>query len=158
MKKTIYNTGFMVIEVLIAASIISVSILAATAVAQKSVYVSRESLHITQAGFLLEEGAEAVRIVRDNAWSNVSSLALNTNYYPAFSGGTWTLSSTANTVGIFTRTVSVASVMRDNTTKDISSSGTVDTGTKLITVKVSWNEGGSTLSKTLSFYIMNIFS
>ena len=148
----------MVIEVLIAASIISVSILAATAVAQKSVYVSRESLHITQAGFLLEEGAEAVRIVRDNAWSNVSSLALNTNDYPAFSGGTWTLSSTANTVGIFTRTVSVASVMRDNTTKDISSSGTVDTGTKLITVKVSWNEGGSTLSKTLSFYIMNIFS
>ena len=148
----------MVIEVLIAASIISVSILAATAVAQKSVYVSRESLHITQAGFLLEEGAEAVRIVRDNAWSNVSSLALNTNYYPTFSGGTWTLSSTANTVGIFTRTVSVASVMRDNTTKDISSSGTVDTGTKLITVKVSWNEGGSTLSKTLSFYIMNIFS
>ncbi|TSC78050.1 MAG: Uncharacterized protein G01um101424_184 [Parcubacteria group bacterium Gr01-1014_24] len=149
--------GFMTIEILVAASIITVSILAAMAVAQKSVYVSRQAFHASQVAFLLEEGAEAVRILRDNAWSNISSLNSGTNYYPAFSGGTWILSSTANTVGIFTRTVVIASVNRDNTTKDIGSIGTDDPGTKLVTVTVSWLEGGITITKTLPFYIINIF-
>ena len=148
----------MVVEILIAVSIISVSILAAMAVTQKSIYVSRQAFHSTQAAFLLEEGAEAVRILRDNAWSNISNLIINTNYYPIFSGGTWTLSSTPSVVGIFTRTVTVASVKRDNTSKDISDTGTDDPGTKLITATVSWVEGGTTITKTLRFYIINIFS
>jgi len=148
----------MIVEILIAASIITVAILGAMAVTQKSVYVSRQAFHITQAAFLLEEGAEAVRIIRDNAWNNISGLSLGTNYYPTFSGGTWTLSTTVNTVGIFTRTVVIASVNRDNVTKDISPVGTDDPGTKLITVTISWVEGGVTVTKTLPFYIMNIFS
>ena len=148
----------MIVEVLVAVSIITVSILAAMMVAQKSIYVSRQAFHTTQAAFLLEEGAEAVRILRDNAWNNISSLNPGTNYYPTFSGDTWILSSTANTVGIFTRTVTIANVNRDNTTKDISSAGTNDPGTKLMTVTVSWLEGGTPVMKTLQFYIMDIFS
>ncbi len=158
MSKSIYKKGFMVVETLIAVSIITASILAASAVTQKSVRVSRQAFHSTQAAFLLEEGAEAVRILRDNNWSNISGLSLATNYYPTFSGGTWTLSSTAGTVGIFTRTVTIANVNRDNITDDISASGTEDTGTKLVTVTVSWLEGGTTATKTLQFYIMDIFS
>ena len=150
--------GFMIVEVLVAVSIITVSILVAMLVAQKSIYVSRQAFHTTQAAFLLEEGAEAVRILRDNAWNNISSLNSETNYYPTFSGDTWILSSTANTVGIFTRTVATANVNRDNTTKDISSAGTNDPGTKLMTVTVSWLEGGTPVMKTLQFYIMDIFS
>ncbi len=149
----------MVIEVLVAASIIAVSILATMAVAQKSVQVSRQALHSTEAAFLLEEGAEAVRIARDSAWSNISSLTIGTNYYPTFSGGTWTLSGTANMVGIFTRTVVLANVNRDNSTKDIvSSGGSNDAGTKLVTVTVSWQEGGVAVTKNLQFYIVDIFS
>lgn len=149
--------GFMTLEVLIAVSIITVSILASTAVAQKSIYVSRQALHYTQASFLLEEGGETVRIVRDNAWNNISSLTPGTNYYPTFTGGTWTLSLTPNTVGIFTRKVVITNVSRDNVTKDIASVGTDDPGTKLVTITVSWPEGGTTISKNLSFYIFNIF-
>ena len=148
----------MMVEILVAISIIAISILGAMAVCQKSVYVSREAFHETQAAFLLEEGAEAVRIVRDNAWSNISGLTAGVNYYPVFSGGTWALSSTANTVDIFTRTVSIENVNRYDTTKDIASTGTDDPQTKLVTITVSWQEGGVTLSKTLQFYIMDIFS
>ncbi|MEK7081265.1 MAG: hypothetical protein AAB902_02670 [Patescibacteria group bacterium] len=158
MKKIFQKQGFMVIEVLIAVSIITVSILAAMAVSQKSVYVSRQAFHTTQAAFLLEEGAEAVRILRDNAWTNISSLTPNTNYYPTFSGNTWVLSPTANIVSIFTRTVSIANVNRDNATKDISITGTDDPGTKLVTVTASWPEGAVTVTKILRFYIMDIFS
>ena len=150
--------GFMMVEILVAVSIITVSVLAAMTVSQKSIYVSRQAFHATQVSFLLEEGAEAVRILRDNAWSNISTLSPNTNYYPTFSGGTWTLSSTANIVGIFTRTVTTASVNRDNTTKDIGSIGTDDPGTKLITITVFWTEGGVIITKTLQFYIADIFS
>ena len=148
----------MVIEVLVAASIITVSILAMTAVAQKSVFVSRQSFHTTQSSFLLEEGAEIVRILRDNGWSNISALTSATDYYPTFSGGAWTLSTTPNAVGIFTRTVRVAFVNRNSSTDDISDMGTDDPKTKLITVTVSWLEGTTTVTKTLLFYIMDIFS
>ena len=151
------NKGFMMVEIMVAVSIITVSILTAMAVAQKSAYLSRQALHATEASFILEEGAEAVRIFRDNTWSNISSLTPGTNYYPTFSGGTWTLSITPNTVGIFTRKVTIASVKRDDVTKDIASAGTDDPGTKLATVTVSWPEGGTTITKTLPLYIMNIF-
>ncbi len=148
----------MVVEVLVAAAIITVSILAAMAVTQKSVAVSRQAFHTTQASFLLEEGAEAVRIFRDIKWINISSLTVGISYYPTFSDGTWTLSTTPNTIGTFTRTVVVSNVNRDDTTQDISGAGTNDLGTKLITVTVSWNESGTAVSKTLLFYISDIFS
>ncbi len=141
MKKNYQNRGFMMVEILVAVSIITVSILAAMAVSQKSIFVSRQAFHSTQAAFLLEEGAENARIARDNAWSNV--VALNSS----------------EQVGIFTRTVVASNVNRDNSSKDIVvSGGTLDSGTKLITVTVSWNEGGSAISKTLKFYISDIFS
>jgi Tfp pilus assembly protein PilV len=154
-----YGRGFMMVEVIVVAAIITVSVLAAMAVAQKSVHVSFKASHLLQAGFLLEEGAEVVRIVRDNAWSNISNLTAGTNYYPTFTGGTWTLSATANTVGIFTRTVVFSDVNRDATSQDIVSvGGVLDTKTKLVTVSVSWQEGGVVTVKTLQFYISDIFS
>ena len=157
MKNIIRNKGFMMVEIMIATSVIVVSILAFMAVAQKSISVSRQSLHSAQAGFSLEEGAEMVRILRDNAWTNISDLTVSTNYYPTFSGGTWTLSLTPNSVGIFTRTVSVASVNRDNSTDDISTVGVDDPQTKLITITTVWTEGSTTVTKSLSFYITDIF-
>ena len=54
------------------------------------------------------------------------------------------LSETANVVNIFTRQVSVMNVNRDNITKDISTIGTDDPGTRLVTVTVFWIEGGAT--------------
>ncbi len=152
------TTGFMMVEVLVVVSIITISMLASMAVAQKSIFVSRQAYHVSQASFLLEEGAEAVRILRDNAWSNISGLTAGTTYYPMFSGGTWTLTTTPGTVGSFTRSVAVASVLRDDVTGDIAATGTNDPGTRLVTVTVSWMEGGSAVTKTLSFYIFDIFS
>jgi Tfp pilus assembly protein PilV len=165
MKRIIKNTGFMVIEVLVASAIITISILAATAVAQKSIFVAHRAFHTTQAGFLLEEGAEEARIFRDNnTWANFTTI-FNTSstYYipPNVSNWTSALPTTAsgNLVdSIFTRTVTFANVNRNATTEDISGSGNNDSGTKLVTITVSWPEGGTTVSKTLQFYLMNIFS
>src|SRR3989338_6008984 len=93
------NKGFLLVEVMVAVSIIAVSIMAVMAVAEKSVFLSRQALHGTEAAFLLEEGAEAVRVLRDNGWSNISALSPATAYYPLFSDGTWRLSSARSQVG-----------------------------------------------------------
>jgi Tfp pilus assembly protein PilV len=158
MNKYSQQKGFMMVEIIIVASIVVVFVLGAMAVAQKSISLSRQSLHVSQANFLLDEGAESVRIVRDNAWSNITSLTSGANYYPTFSGGTWTLSSTSNTVGNFTRKVMVENVNRNNSTQDIAASGTNDPNTKLVTVTVTWTEGATSMARTISFYITNIFS
>jgi Tfp pilus assembly protein PilV len=150
--------GFLMVEVLVAISIITVSILVAMSVSQKSVYISRQSLHVSQAAFLLEEGAEAVRILRDNNWGNISALVAGTDYYLTFSGGTWILSTTPNVIDIFTRKVIMSNVNRDSLTQDISGVGVDDPQTKLFTISISWIEGGVVITKTLPFYITDLFS
>ena len=156
-KEKKLSVGFAMVEILVAVAIISASLLSALLISSKAISVSRQSVHVAQASFLLEEGAEAVRVMRDNAWTNISGLTPGTTYYPTFSGGTWTLSTNSSQVGIFTRKVFIGAVNRDAGTADISVNGTNDPGTKLITVNVSWQEGGVTVSKNLKFYISNIF-
>lgn len=150
--------GFMMVEALVAVSILTASILISMSVTARSIATSRFSFNANQASFLLEEGAEVVRIVRDNGWSNISGLSIGTTYYPTFSGNTWVLSTTPNVFGKFTRTVNISNVNRNSTTGDISSSGVNDEKTKLVTITVSWVDGGQVKSKVLSFYIFDIFS
>lgn len=156
-RRKILNKGSLMVEVIIVVSVIVASTLAALAVTQKSISLSRQSTNQAQAAFLLEEGAEGVRIIRDNAWSGISSSAVDTDYYLLFSSGTWTLSSSPSTVGIFTRKVVFSNAYRDGS-QDLASSGTSDDQARLVTITVDWLEGTKTMSKTLQFYIMDIFS
>lgn len=149
--------GSMMVEVVIVVFIITVSVLSALAVTQKAIYLSRYSVHQAQAAFLLEEGAEATRILRDGGWSNISGFTISTSYYPVFAGGTWTLSTTLTQVGIFTRSVVFSTAYRDSS-QNLVPSGTSDSQTRLVTITVSWTEGGQSVSKTLQFYLTDIFS
>lgn len=146
------------LEALVGIFIISISVISATYAAQKSLVLSVQSLKNLQAAFLLEEGGSVVKILRSEGWSNISSLSTGTDYYPTFTSGSWSLSTTPSQIdGIFTRTVQVSNVNRDSGTGDIvTSGGAVDSGTKLVSVTVSWQYGTSTFSKNLSFYLMDI--
>jgi type II secretory pathway pseudopilin PulG len=142
MRNRLKNKGFMMIEVIIVASIIIVSVLAAMSVTQKAISVSRQSLHILQSSFLLEE----LIVHKNDTLNNI----LDTTYPTLIMCRT----SLPNDI---LRTVNIANVERDAITQDITSSGVVDAGTKLVTVTVSWLEGSVVVNKSLSFYIMNIF-
>ncbi len=146
------------VEILIVSSIIVVAFISAVAVGQKSLQVGRQALHASQANFLLEEGAEAVRVTRDNAWTNISNLTNGTTYYPTYASGTWTLSATPNTTDIFTRVVILSPVYRTASGNVDTIVGSLDSGTKLVTVIVTWSESGTTITKTLKFYINDLFS
>ncbi|MEX2052227.1 MAG: hypothetical protein WD991_00835 [Candidatus Paceibacterota bacterium] len=157
MKKFSTTKGFMTVEIIMGLSIVTLSVLAFLNVAERSIRVAKQSTESTQAAFLLEEGAEVVRVLRDTDWNNIASLTAGTNYYPALSGSTWSLSTTPNSVGMFSRAVSFSPVARESSTGDISATGANDPGTKLVSVTVSWSRGGEVLTKTLQFYIMDIF-
>jgi len=153
------KNGFAMVEVIIACAIISVVTLGIMTSASKNITLSNLALKQTQASYLLEEGFEGVRVIRDTAWANISNLSLDTNYYLSFDEGTnlWSISVTPNTIDSFTRTVVFSAVNRDSN-DDIAVSGTNDIGTRMVTVTVSWLSSGNTASKILSFYLTDIFS
>ncbi len=150
--------GFMMVELLVIAAVLVMLIISASAVAQKGIEVSRRSLHQMQASLILEEGAEIVRILRDNNWTNISGPTALSYYYASFSNGTWSVSQTPSAIGIFTRRIVFSDVYRDASTQDIvSSGGVLDTGTKLVTVSVGWTEGTTVMEKNIKFYITDLF-
>lgn len=163
MKNIFYknsNKGFSLVEVVVASAIISIITFAIVSAAQKGLALSQRALHQTQASYILEEGAEAVKTIRDANWTNISALTIGTTYYLSYNNttNTWSLSTTASTIdSFFTRKVQLSEVNRD-ANDDIASTGTVDTRTKKVDVIVSWLSSGITVSKTLSFYITDIFS
>ncbi len=160
MKKSLRkknSAGFSLLEMVVACAIILFSIFAVMSLARKSNQLAKQALDETSASFLLEEGAEAVKIVRDNGWSNISSLTNGTSYYPSWNGTTWQLSATPAIIdNKFTRRVVMSAVSRDSSDNIVTSGGTLDSGTKKITASVSWAGASSTITKSFSFYVTNI--
>jgi prepilin-type N-terminal cleavage/methylation domain-containing protein len=158
-KKFLY--GFTLIEVMIASALVATVTITMLSFAQRGLGLSSRSLRQVQATLLMEEGAEAVKTIRDENWINISSLTLNTNYYLSYNTSTniWSLSTTANDIdGIFTRKVVINSVNRDSNDDIVASGGTTDAGTKKVTITVSWYSADGLNTKVLTLYIADIFS
>ncbi|MFA6393178.1 MAG: type II secretion system protein [Candidatus Paceibacterota bacterium] len=169
-KKRKFTIGFTLVEVLVACSIITISMFVLMGTAQRGVSMSGLALSKSEASLLLEEGAEAVRAIRDNDFATISSLSLDTPYHLFFNTTTrvWVLDpSTVNLSGSipsypidgkFDRTITISSVGRDANDDILASGGTVDARTKKVSVDVSWVSSGITNTKSLSFYITDIFN
>jgi len=151
--------GLGLIEVVVSVSIITASILGivgAYSLYVKTVLSNTERLQST---FLAEEGIEAIRYLRDNNWADtLGSWSSSNVYYLVFSGGEWeaTTAPQAYIDGKFLRSFVMGDVFRD-TNDDIAVSGTLDPGTKLITVNVEWATGNSTTTKSSQVYFSDIF-
>lgn len=149
--------GIGAVEIVIGSAIISLVLLSVSSAFNSSLKGSRAVAKKTQANFLAQEGIEAVRILRDNGWQNVSGLSDGENYYFAWSAGTWaTTTSNAFIDGTFERKFTVLNAYRDGN-DNIAQSGTLDPNTKKVTVSVSWREGLSTTTESISAYLINIF-
>jgi len=96
-----------------------------------------------QAITYLNEAQEAVRVIRTNGWTNLSS----GTYHPVLSGTTWILTSGSELIdNNFTRQIVIEDVKRDSN-GSIAQDGTLDPSTKLLTISVSW---GSPFSNSVS--------
>ena len=158
------HSGFSLVEVIVGASIITVAIVAILNAYGYLVRAELSSTKLVKATYLLEEGIEAARYLRDKGWtSNIASLSTSTNYYLYLSTenetGDWQSTTTKQIEdSVFVRTINFGSVYRDSTLlQEISATGTLDTNTRKITVTVSWpGISGATTTKSLSTYLTNM--
>ncbi len=147
-----HERGFNLVEIVIATGIISLSLVSIIAIAGRAIAISHRALNTYGASVALEEGAEAVRTVRDNSWADIEALTTGATYYPSFhpETNTWSLSADPadGSFGIYTRAVTPGDVLR-SPDDDIATSGTLDTGTRKFTVTVSWRESnGASVTKS----------
>ena len=169
MKKSITSryqsvrlAGFTVIEIILGIGMLSVFIVANFYYYKSALDVSHQTTSHIQSGFLLEEGIEAVKLLRDESWSNnIAPLTPGTHYYLSWDGTKWGTTTTSVLVeDVYERYFVLEEVKRTgNDDIDLSGGGVNDPGTRKITVTVSWNTKSGTVStKTVETYITDLFS
>ena len=115
------SAGFSLAETIIAGSLFTLivaGLAAAWLYGQESTLLSGQR---TQAVFLAEEGLEAVRNIRDNAFTNLS----DGTYGLVISNDEWILSGSQDTTNIFTREITI---------------GTIGDNRKQVTSTVTWSQ------------------
>lgn len=151
--------GFGLIEIVVGGAVFAVSILGISFYYQQALSVSQKTGRIVQGSFLMEEGIEIAKIFRDTSWTNISGLTPGATYYLTWTGTKWATTTTNTFIdNVFERTLVVDNINRDGNDDIVSSGGTLDAGTKKVTVSVSWNEKGATTTKTVSTYLTNFFN
>jgi len=158
-NKTQLKRGIGLAEVLIAIFIFSSVLTAVIYASNQYISGSSDNLRSAQGAFLAEEGIEAIKTIRDNNWTNISSLSTTTTYYLQFNATTslWGATTTVSTVnGLFTRKFNLFDVKRDSNGRVVLSGGTIDPKSKKITVSVTWIAKSGTTTKSLSTYITNL--
>lgn len=156
--------GVSVVEVLIASAIMMTSVISIMGVYSGLTSIAIRNTAKVQAGMLLDEGAEALRFMRDVSWAtNINPLANGTTYtlywdYSVENYG-WRATTTRDLIDDqFDRTFVLSSVNRDVTTYNIiTSGGTLDTGTRKATINVTWFDGLATSSKSIIMYLYNTY-
>lgn len=142
------------VEVMISISILAGVILGLVALSISFFTLSKTNVNETKAAYLLQEGFEAVRKIRDLEWTNISALNANLDYYLVYNetAKTWSLTTSSNEAGGFTRKIRVANALREDTNSNgeldaadpVKPDGTlVDTETKKIVITVSWKDKGN---------------
>jgi len=152
--KSYKSYGLGMVEIIVVIAVILVAFTAILQLFKLQAQNERAKREELQAYALLGETLEAVRAVRDHAWTNVSSLTLGADYYPVISGGAWTLSGTdPGPIDGFTRWVVFNSVRRDGSDNIVPVGGTVDPDTLLITAYAEWQSRGATKTRSLATYL-----
>lgn len=151
----------MLVEILIATSIILVFLLALLGTHNLYLKTAFVNGDVIKGVYLVEEGVEVARFLRNSSWSgNIAPLSLDVSYSLLFDAGSWQAATTTVWVdNNFKRVVKFSAVYRDVSGDIVSSGGTLDPNTLLVVSSVSWpTSGGATTTKSISTYLTNLFS
>ena len=148
------NHGVTLIEVLIALSIVAVILIVVGFSVTAYVDARKNLLTQTKTTYLLEEGYETLRAIRDTNWSTLSGLTVGTRYYFSLSTTTLAVNTTPEVIdGEYRRSFVVRSVYRNNS-KDIvastTSGATIDANSRQVDISVASSLGTSSASAILT--------
>jgi len=153
--------GFGLIEVIVGVALITLFLFGVAEVGKLGSRLIDSSGDRLQTAFLLEEGIDALRGIRDTGWSSgIAPLVVDTDYWLVFDGVRWTHSTSSRPFidGRFDRRFKLSQAQRNASDDIVSSGGTVDPDIRKIAVSVSWQERGATTTMSVSTYITNLFS
>jgi prepilin-type N-terminal cleavage/methylation domain-containing protein len=143
--------GYSLVELLLAISLFSIliTVLFTGFIASRDGKPQQQQR--LQAASILQETVEALRVVREQGWPD---FAVEGVYHPVIDDieGTWTLAAGPETVGFFTRQITIGPVQRDANGNIVDSGGTVDPSTKRIDIEVSWSQPLITALNSTMFF------
>lgn len=161
-RKPDFLRGFSLIEIVIATAMLSIFLVSISLQFKKILEVGILSTRSIQTNFLLEEGVEAVKSLRDEGWTGkIANLRVGTVYYLSWNGAKWTTTVAPQVIdSMFTRSFTIASTTRDVNYDIATSGGTDDIGARKVTMSVSWTPKNSSaaITDSIETYIMNIFA
>jgi Tfp pilus assembly protein PilV len=110
------NKGSLLIEVMIAAAIISSSVLASVGVFGTIARLQYRNTARIQASFLADEGIEAVKTLRNASWNtNIKNLTIGSKYYLYWNNHSWNINASTTLIdGQFSRYFTLNNVYRDS--------------------------------------------
>ena len=160
---SMFHHGISLVEVVVGTALILLSLTGLTTAYSFYLKAGLRNTNHLKSALLLQEGVEAVTLMRDGAWSNLSTLTIGTAYHLSWNGSMWVATTTPQIVdSVFTRTVKLGSVYRKTTGSDIVDVGSpatksLDTNTRKLTVTVTWGTASTTQSKQMVTYLTNLF-
>jgi Tfp pilus assembly protein PilV len=162
-KKLSNKRGSLLIEVLIAAAIISTSMIAAVGVFGTMAHLAYRNTARVQASFLAEEGVEALKTLRNNSWNaKIKNLTLNKPYYLYWLNSSWNVNASSTMIdNQFLRYFTLSNVYRDsnfNIVASTTSGASIDTDMRQVTVNVDWTDEAGTSTKSITTYLYNLFA
>ncbi len=149
--------GFGVVELIVVIFIIATALVSLMGLYNIFMKTREQTAKYIQATSLAQEEIEAARNIRDDSWSNISSLSVETAYHLIETGSPlkWSLSAGQEAINGFSRQVVLSKVYRDANDNIVTSGGTEDTGSRKITATVSWTKAGQSYSINLFAYLTN---
>ncbi|MDO8482864.1 MAG: hypothetical protein Q7S86_03540 [bacterium] len=155
-----FTRGVSLVEVIVATALLFLALTGLVTAYNMFVRVGVTTTKTIQAAYLLEEGVEAVASMRDFGWTaNIGNLTSGSNYYLYWTGIRFVATSTVIKIdNTFTRYFTLSNVNRDSGDAIVTSGGTTDSGTRKLTVSVSWQTVATTTVRSLSTYITNLFN
>lgn len=156
-----HQAGFMLVEILIASAMITMILLSIQLYYKKVLDMTQDTTRHIQSGFLLEEGIEVLKQLRDQSWdTQIATIATSTTYYLSWTGAAWSVTTVPQRIeNIFTRSFTLSDVYRD-ASDNIAPSGTYDPGTKKVFMSVAWRYkgGNATSTESAETYITDLFT
>jgi type II secretory pathway pseudopilin PulG len=147
-----YKRGFTAIEIAIGVTLAGLILVYSMYSITQFINTARDISEKTEALYLAEDGIELIRFVRDEAWTNLSSLPVNTTRYLHVSTTTIGVTTTPEVVVGFSRSFTVQNVYRNGATDDIVASTTggsvADSNSKYVFMTVSWASSTKSVSLT----------
>jgi Tfp pilus assembly protein PilV len=160
-RRPFFRAGFSLIEIVAGIAMLTIFLVSINAYYRKVLEVSQDTTRHIQSSFLLEEGLEVLRSLRDQSWTtHIASLTPGGTYYLYWDGSAWSATTTEQVVERwFTRSFVLEEVLRDGS-DNIAAAGVLDPGTRKVVVSVTWvrKSGAASSTDVAETYMTDLFS